>query len=149
MLNAELSQIGDHYSIGIELSQALKNPGSNYDVILKEGDQLLIPEYSGTVRMSGAVMFPNTVVYREGARVSHYIDQAGGAADRAKKRKVFVVYMNGTIARGKRAKVMPGCEIIVPMKQQRRGLGLAEILSVANSTTSMAAMVTSIMNMTK
>lgn len=143
--------LGDYYPVGIELKKALENPGSDYDVILKEGDKLMVPEYNGTVRISGAVMYPNTVVYKPKAKTAYYISQAGGYAQRARKNKAFVIYMNGTVAvaRGGKLDIKPGCEIIVPMKQPRKGMGLAEIMSLASSTTSMAAMVTSIINMTK
>ena len=144
--------IGEIYYVGIELSKALANPGSEYDVVLREGDILRVPTYIGTVKISGTVMYPNTVVYKKGGQLSHYIDQAGGFGDRAKKRKAFIVYMNGTVSKAKsfgRARIEPGCEIIVPIKSPRKGVGLTEIMSLASSTTSMAAMVTSIMNMTK
>lgn len=143
--------LGEVYTVGIELKEALRQPGSDFDVILREGDRLSIPEYNGTVRISGAVMYPNTVVYKEKAKLRYYISQAGGYAQRAKKSRAFIIYMNGTvsIAKGNRTKLMPGCEIIVPTKQARKGMGLTEIMSLASSTTSMAAMVTSILNMTK
>lgn len=140
-------QLGDTYFVGIELNEALAKPGSDYDIILKEGDKLEVPEYNGTVRISGAVMYPNTVVYKNKVKLKHYISQSGGYAQRAKKSRAFIIYMNGTvaIAKGGGAKIEPGCEIIVPMKQLRKGMGLAEIMSLASSTTSMAAMVTSMM----
>lgn len=144
--------IGDTYFVGIELSKALKNPGSEYDVVLRQGDVLRVPEYTGTVKISGAVMYPNTVLYEKGAKLKHYIGQGGGFGDRAKKRKVFIVYMNGTVAKSKtfaKAKAAPGCEVIVPVKPPRKGIGLTEIMSIASSTTSMAALVTSILNSTK
>lgn len=144
--------IGDTYYVGIELAKAIKNPGSEYDIVLREGDVLRVPEYTGTVKISGAVMYPNTVVYKKGAKLKHYIGQGGGFADRAKKKKVFIVYMNGTVAKSRtfvKAKAAPGCEVIVPLKPSRRGVGLAEIMSIASSTTSMAALVTSIINSTK
>lgn len=144
--------IGDTYYVGIELSKALQNPGSEYDVVLREGDVLRVPEYNGTVKISGAVMYPNTVVFKKGANLKYYIEQGGGFADRAKKKKVFIVYMNGTVSKSKtfaKAKAAPGCEVIVPVKPPRKGVGLAEIMSIASSTTSMAALVTSIINSTK
>lgn len=144
--------IGNTYYVGIELRKALDNPGSDYDVVLREGDRLYVPEYAGTVKISGAVMYPNTVVYQKNEKLKHYIEQGGGFADRAKKRKVFIVYMNGTVSKSKtfsKANAAPGCEVIVPTKAPRKGSSLAEIMSLASSTTSMAAMVTSILNMTK
>lgn len=144
--------IGNTYFVGIELEKALDNPGSDeWDVILREGDVLQIPEYNGTVKISGAVMYPNTVVFKNKAKLKQYISQAGGYAQRAKKSRAFVIYMNGmvTVAKGNRTKLTPGCEIVVPFKPERKGLGLTEIMSLASSTTSMAAMVTSIINSTK
>lgn len=144
--------IGNTYYVGIELKKAIENPGSDYDVVLREGDQLVIPQYTGTVKISGAVMYPNTVVYKKNAKLNYYIEQGGGFASRAKKRRVFIVYMNGTVQKSKtfsKAKAAPGCEIIVPVKPPRKGVGLAEIMSIASSTTSMAALVTSIINSTK
>lgn len=146
-LNAELIEIAEYYSVGIELNLALENPGSNYDVILKEGDRLIIPEYNGTVRMSGGVMFSNTVVYKENAKLNYYINQAGGYTERAKKKNVFVVHMNGTIVRGKKAKILPGSEIIVPLKSPRKGGGFAEIMGITSTTASLAAIIASIVNM--
>lgn len=150
-INPALMELGDYYPVGIELKNALENVGSDFDIILKEGDRLIVPEYNGTVRISGAVMYPNTVVYKPKAKTSYYISQAGGYAQRARKSKAFVIYMNGTvaIARGGKLDIKPGCEIIVPSKQLRKGWGLAEVMSVATSATSMAAMVTSIINTTK
>lgn len=144
--------IGNTYYVGIDLGKALKNPGSEYDIVLREGDVLRVPEYTGTVKISGAVMYPNTVVYEKGANLKYYIGQGGGFADRAKKRKVFVVYMNGMVSKSRllsKAKVKPGCEVIVPLKPMRKGMGLSEIMGLATSTTSMAALVTSIINSTK
>ena len=144
--------IGNDYYVGIDLRKALKNPGSEYDVVLRPGDRLIVPEYAGTVKISGGVMYPNVVVYEKGAGLKHYIAQGGGTLPRAKKNRAFIVYMNGTVAKSKafaKAKPAPGCEIIVPVKSARRGTSLAEIMSLASSTTSIAALVTSIINNTK
>ena len=144
--------LGNDYYVGIDLRKALKNPGSEYDVVLRPGDRLIVPEYAGTVKISGGVMYPNVVVYEKGAGLKHYIAQGGGTLPRAKKNRAFIVYMNGTVAKSKafaKAKPAPGCEIIVPVKPARRGTSLAEIMSLATSTTSIAALVTSILNNTK
>lgn len=144
--------MNDYYSVGIDLKKVLEFPTSDYDIVLREGDRLHIPQYTGTVKISGAVMYPNTVVYNKKEKLKYYIGQGGGFAPRAKKHKVFVVYMNGTVAISKtlaKVKAAPGCEIIVPLKPVRKGAGLAEIMSIASSTTSMAALVTSIINSSK
>ena len=140
----------DYYAVGIELDKALSNPGSDYDVVLREGYRLVVPEYVSTVKINGDVMYPNTTVYLKDKRVKYYIAQAGGYGARAKRNKAYIVYMNGRVARVKgRAKVEPGCEIIVPSKRDRKRMGIAEILGLTTSAASIGTMAASIANMTK
>ncbi len=145
--------VSDSYRVGIELDKALAYPDSDYDLILKEGDVLTVPEYVGTVSIRGAVLFPNTVSYREGMSVRDYINQAGGYANRARRGAKIVVYMNGTVSRmglSRRAKIEPGCEIVVPFKKANNNrMTFPEILSLGLSTTSTAAMVTNLINSMK
>lgn len=70
--------MSDTYSVGINLGEALKNPGSDADMVLREGDVLFVPEYVSTVKINGAVMYPNTVLYKKGESLKYYINQAGG-----------------------------------------------------------------------
>ena len=146
-----------NYSVGIDLEKALANPGSAHDVVLRDGDELYIPQLQSTVKINGAVTYPNSVTYTEGMSVGNCLSQAGGYNDIARKYPI-VIYMNGKVATTKKCfiffkrypKVEPGCEIVVPTKTQRdRKTSLAEVLSIASSTTSMAAMVTSIINTLK
>ena len=146
-----------NYSVGIDLEKALANPGSAHDVVLRDGDELYIPQLQSTVKINGAVTYPNSVTYTEGMSVGNCLSQAGGYNDIARKYPI-VIYMNGKVATTKKSfiffkrypKVEPGCEIVVPTKTQRdRKTSLAEVLSIASSTTSMAAMVTSIINTMK
>ncbi|MEY8609853.1 SLBB domain-containing protein [Parabacteroides segnis] len=145
------------YSVGIDLEKALANPGSAHDVVLRDGDALYIPQLQSTVKINGAVTYPNSVTYTKGMSVGDCLSQAGGYNDIARKYPI-VIYMNGKVATTKKCfiffkrypKVEPGCEIVVPTKTQRdRKTSLAEVLSIASSTTSMAAMVTSIINTLK
>ncbi len=151
-IDVDALDIGDMYYVGIELAKALEKPGSEYDVILREGDVLRVPEYVGTVKISGSVLYPNTVLLQKGRKLKYYIEQAGGYANRAKRRGAFVIYMNGKVSKGKsfdRSQSIAGCEIVVPTRPIRNANNLSTILSVATSATSMAAMVTSIINNTK
>ena len=141
--------IPDYYPVGIRLDEALRNPGGNADIILRDGDRLVIPEYNGTVKINGAVLHSNTVGYVAGKKVSYYIDQAGGFANDAKKRQTYILYMNGSVARvGHDAKVEPGCEIFVPTKAQSK-MSLAETLSIGSSAASIAAVIATIANLLK
>ena len=142
-------QVPDTYPVGIELDKAIAHPGSDADIVLREGDRLIVPQYNGTVKINGAVMYPNSVGYVEGKSVAYYIDQAGGFASDAKKSQTYILYMNGTLAKvGHNAKVRPGCEIIVPTKVQSK-MSLAETLSVGSSAASIAAVIATIANLVK
>ncbi len=142
-------QIPETYPVGIELDKALAAPGSDADLILREGDRIIIPQYNGTVKINGAVMYPNTVSYRDGKNVAYYIDQAGGFSSDAKKSRTYILYMNGTLAKvGHNAKVRPGCEIIVPSKSRAR-MSLAELMTIGSSTSSMAAVLATLANILK
>lgn len=142
--------MGSTYPVGIELDKAMKNPGGDADLVLREGDRIIIPEYNGTVKISGDVLFPNTVSYEKGKSISYYIDQAGGWGNRAKKSQTFVIYMNGTVAKvGRGTKVRPGCEIVVPSKPKSDGKSLAQWLAIGTSTASLATMIATIVNLIK
>lgn len=143
-------QMGNTYSVGIELEKALAMPGSDYDIVLKEGDQIMVPEIVNTVKISGDVMFPNTVVFQKGKKLKHYIDQAGGYGSRARKNKVFIVYMNGTVARAKgNTPIEPGCQIIVPSKPDKEGFNWAQFIGLATSFASLGTMAATISNLLK
>ena len=149
-LDVKKLDISDTYSVGIQLDKALEEPGSNYDIVLREGDRIIIPEYTNTVKISGDVMYPNTVTYRKGKGVKFYVDKAGGWGNRAKKSRTYIVYMNGTVAQvGKGAKPEPGCEIVVPTKPEGRKMSTGEIVSIASGSASIAAMIATIANIIK
>lgn len=149
--NANLSRFNvlDEYPVGIDLELAIKNPGSDADMVLREGDRLIVPQYNGTVKVNGAVMYANTVAFEKGKRASYYIDQAGGYASDAVKSRAYIIYMNGKVAKlSHGAKVQPGCEIVIPAKLKRK-MTIAETMSLGSSLSSIAAMIATISNMTK
>lgn len=142
--------LSNMYNVGINLEKALANPGSDYDLVLMPGDSLYVPEKQSTVKISGDVMFPNAVIYEPGKKLSHYVNQAGGYGQRAKKGKAFIVYMNGTVARAKRnTPIEPGCHIIVPSKPQNGGTDWSKILTLTTGFMSVATMVATIPNLFK
>ena len=144
-------RVEDTFSVGIDLEKAVAKPGSEYDLVLREGDVLSVPKLNNTVKVNGAVMMPNTVGYLSGENANYYLDQAGGYALNAKKSKKFVIYMNGQVARIKgrsKDKIEPGCEIIVPSKKNKR-VNVGEILGYASSFGSLATMFATISNLIK
>ena len=142
-------EVPNEYPVGIDLVEAIKNPGSDADIVLREGDRLIVPQYNGTVKINGAVMYSNTVAYEKGKSVAYYVDQAGGFASDAVKRRAYIIYMNGKVAKvGHGAKVQPGCEIVVPAKLKRK-MSVAETMSLGSSMSSIAAMIATIANLSK
>ena len=137
------------YSVGIELDKALANPGSDYDVTLKEGDRLIVPEYNGTVKINGNVMYPNTVAYSDGKKYKWYVNQAGGFGSRSKKSRTFVVYQNGTVSKAKKAKIEPGCEIIVPSKTTSASDVIGQVGAVGTSMATLLTLLISVINLVK
>lgn len=151
-ISVEKLNISDTYTVGINLEKAISNPGSDFDLVLREGDVLFIPEYINTVKISGAVMYPNTVLYKRGESLRYYINQAGGYGNLAKKKKAYVVYMNGTVSRLKsrdKKAIEPGCEIIVPSKEEKKRMSTVEILGMGSTTASIAAMIANMVNLFK
>lgn len=139
------------YSVGVDFSEALNNPGGEDDLIVRDGDAILIPEMVSTVKISGCVLYPNTVSYNSKMSVEDYIRQAGGYGFQAKKNRAFIVYLNGRVAKAKRyssSVVEPGCEIVVPEKRKRE-TQLSDILSVATTSASLATMMATIGNLIK
>lgn len=143
------STIATHYYVGIDLEKALENPGSTNDLFLQQGDELFVPEYQSTVKITGDVLFPNTVVYEKGKKLKYYIEQAGGYGDAARKKNTYIVYMNGTVAKAKgNVTIEPGCQIIVPTKPDRP-FDWNKIIGLGTSLGALASIVASITVLSK
>ena len=142
-------EVGDTYPVGIDLEKAIATPGGDDDIVLREGDRIVVPQYTGTVKISGEVMHPNSVVYERGKSASFYIDQAGGFGPNAKKRQAYIIYMSGKVAKVSHgAKPQPGCEIVVPSKPISK-TSLQETLSIATSVGSFAAIIATLASILK
>ena len=154
-LNAATIRLDKIYPVSIELDKAVKRPGSEYDPVLRAGDRIFVPGQQNTVRVSGAVLYPNTVIYVPGKSYRYYIDAAGGYSNNARRNKAFIIYMNGMSrpARGGsfdyNSKIEPGCEIVVPERGARAGLSTAEMMAMASSATSLTTMVATLVNLLK
>ena len=138
------------YTIGIQLDKALENPGSDLDIVLREGDRIDVPEYNGTIKIAGDVQFPNTVTYTKGKNYKWYIKNAGGFSETAKKSKTFIIYPNGMMAEATAsAKIEPGSEIVVPSRKPKHFWNATQWIGALGSLTSLASMVTAIAYLTK
>ncbi|CAK7003644.1 MAG: hypothetical protein PETM_00100 [Petrimonas sp.] len=130
--------------VGINLEKAMKKPGGDDDIVLRAGDVISIPQYEGTVKISGGVLYPNTVTYNKRMSLDSYIRQAGGYSRLAMKSRPFVVYMNGKVATGRWARIEPGCEIVVPERPEREPLSLQGILGISTSVASIALLISNL-----
>lgn len=118
-VDVEKITIKDRYAVGIDLVEAMKKPGSTKDIVLRTGDQIIVPQYNNTVRISGEVLYPNTVPYVEDKSASYYINQAGGTSSKGQRSKAFIIYANGQVSRLYHGRVRPGCEIVIPTKPEK------------------------------
>ena len=144
--------LGNTYYVAIDLDAALKNPNGADNIVLRNGDVLTIPQYSSTVKISGDVMYPSSINFKEGETLSYYIDRAGGYGESAKKRKTYIIYQNGSVQMAKRhykKAIQPGCEIVVPSKNNPNKMTIQESLSIGTTSASIATMMVSIANMLK
>ena len=142
-------EVPETYTVGIELDKALANPGGDADIVLREGDRIVVPQYNGTVKINGAVMYPNTVGYQKGKKAKYYINQAGGYSNKAKKSQAYIIYMNGTIAKvNDGARPKPGCEIVTPEKEINK-MTIAEKMTIGTSVASIATMIATLANILK
>jgi len=140
------------FDVGINLKEAVDKPGGAADIVLRDGDRIIVPMFTNTVKINGEVMFSNTTPFVKGKSLKYYIEKAGGYSQRAKKSKAYVVYMNGSVAKAKKRSsklVQPGCEIVVPARAERQGLSATEILSLGSTSASLATVVLALMSLLK
>lgn len=149
-INTEKLDMATIYYVGIQLDKAIANPGSDFDLVLRANDRLVVPEYNNTVKISGDVLYPNTVAYKKGENAKYYVNKAGGFGSRAKKSHTYIVHMNGTVNQmGKGDKPTPGCEIIVPTKPKTDAAKVTQWMGIGTSAASLATMFATIGNMLK
>lgn len=140
-------KISETYSIGINLDKALASPGCADDLILHDGDELIVPSLTNTVRIQGEVMYPNAVNFIPGKAVDYYIRQAGGYSNEAKRTKVYVVHMNGKVSVGRGAKIYAGDEVIVPIRPERQKTTVGEWIGIGTAAASVTTMIATIVSL--
>lgn len=146
----QVSGIGKKESIGISLEQSLANPGSKFDLILKDGDIISVPREIQTVRVRGNVLYPNTVRYELGMSAKRAISSSGGFTDDARPSKTYVIYANGSASRTKRflffkkyPKLAPGAEVIVPQRvRERQPLNAQQLIGITSSLATLVLVIT-------
>ena len=136
------------YRVGINLKKIMENKNSYQDLVLKDGDVLIIPSEKQTVEVKGLVLAPSLVRYEKGKSTRSYINSAGGFSDNAQKKSVYVVYANGDVKGTSRflffrsyPKVAPGALVIVPEKPEKKSLSTTETVSVMTALTTLAILI--------
>lgn len=143
-INMASLDLNETYYVGIDLNEAIEHPGGSADLVLRDGDELIIPQLENTVKINGEVLYPNTITYNEGKSLSYYINQAGGYTKEAQKRQAYIIYNNGHVSRAKSGQVQPGCEIVVPTKKHKENTKtVATTLSVTTTIATIAAVLVS------
>ena len=144
--------VGTTFPVAIDLEEAMAKPGGIEDIQLREGDRLVVPQYSSTVKISGDVMHPISMNYKKGESLKYYIKHAGGYGDNARKNRVYAVYMNGSVellSHSSGKAVQPGCTIVVPSKNKKNKMTTAEYAAMGTSAASIATMMVTIANILK
>ena len=136
------------YRVGINLKKIMENKNSYQDLVLKDGDVLIIPSEKQTVEVKGLVLAPSLVRYEKGKSTRSYINSAGGFSDNAQKKSVYVVYANGDVKGTSHflffrsyPKVAPGALVIVPEKPEKKSLSTTETVSVMTALTTLAILI--------
>jgi len=119
---------GNAGRMNVDLARALRSPKSGADLILQHGDSILVPEYEPSVKVSGAVNAPGSVLWQDGRAADYYVSGAGGYTYRADKGRVSVRYANGEVRTRHRSLLFssdptpgPGSEVFVPVKDTTQG----------------------------
>lgn len=152
--NALADEIETNDYVGISMRKILDNPGSRYDLLVENNDEIIIPKQQQLVRVSGEVFSPNRVMYTPGTSFNGYVLAAGGYSPKALRRGAFVRYPNGTVKGTKKIlffnshpSVKPGSEIYVPLKPERKGLGAQELLGITTGVASLGAIILGIISL--
>jgi polysaccharide export outer membrane protein len=118
----------DSILVGIDLEEALANPGGREDVILRDGDIVVVPSYDPMVLVQGAVTFESRVVYQQGMGLEDYLEASGGAMNDADLDRISILYPSGQRATAKKTlgfrrypSVEPGSTIFVPRAVEQQG----------------------------
>lgn len=151
----EYSELGFEV-VGVNLAKAIEKPGSRDDIILHNGDELVVPRKLLTVNVEGEVLNPITVPFVERRSLRYYVNQGGGFAMRAKKNKAYVIYPNGSSSATRNfvlfnnyPVVKPGSQIIIPQRPERERLSAAAWISIGSGISSLALTIITIVNATK
>ena len=135
-LNALFNDIEeDYYQIAIDINYIMQHPGSELDLVLRAKDEIVIPKMDNRVKISGGVLRPTNIVYREGLTVGECISAAGGISEYAKRGRAYVIYANGKSNRTKifgifrvNPVIRPGAEVVIPETDAKKDKTITTVI---------------------
>ncbi len=154
-LNIESKVLRNDF-VGINLTKILAKPGKRQDLFLEKGDILNIPKQLQTVKVSGQVLSPNTVVYIPSKGFKQYVSSSGGFAQGALKSRSYIIYANGSVKSTKKflffnnyPEVETGAEIFVPKREEKNKLSAGEVVGITTGVASLGAIILGVLNLMK
>ena len=141
----------DYYQIAIDIQQIIKNPGSAYDLVLRDKDEIVVPKMDNRVKISGGVLRPTNIVYREGLTIGECISAAGGISEYAQRGRAYVVYANGKSNRTKHfglfrinPTILPGSEVVLPETNEKKEKSVTTFLQFTTIIAQLASAIATI-----
>jgi protein involved in polysaccharide export with SLBB domain len=149
LLFKELNE--DTYQIAIDINKIMEKPGSELDLVLRDKDEIMIPKTDNRVKISGGVLRPTNIVYREGLTINECISAAGGISEYAKRGRAYVVYANGKSKRTKHfgffrlnPNIKPGSEIVLPETNEKKDKPFATFIQLTTVLAQIAGTIATI-----
>lgn len=145
-------QRATNYTVAIDLEKAMKYPGSEYDIILREYDFLDVMEHNNVITVSGEVMQPTGMSYEKGKNLYYYINNAGGFTDNAKRSRIYGISQSGAVTKlhaNSVHDIQPGMNIVVPQKSSKKKMSTTEKIGIFSGIASLAAVIVAVLNVVK
>jgi protein involved in polysaccharide export with SLBB domain len=141
----------DTYQIAIDINKIMQKPGSELDLVLRDKDEIIIPKTDNRVKISGGVLRPTNIVYREGLTIGECISAAGGISEYARRGRAYVIYANGKSKRTSsfglfrfNPTIKPGSEIVLPETNEKKDKPLTSIIQFTTVLAQIASAIATI-----
>ncbi len=141
----------DTYQIAIDINKIMQKPGSELDLVLRDKDEIIIPKTDNRVKISGGVLRPTNIVYREGLTIGECISAAGGISEYARRGRAYVIYANGKSKRTTsfglfrfNPTIKPGSEVVLPETNEKKDKPLTSIIQFTTVLAQIASAIATI-----
>lgn len=111
---------GNAGRLAVDVESVAKKHKHRHDLALEDGDVIDIPKEPKTVKVTGEVGSPASVLYESGRSIGYYVDQAGGYTEKSDRGRVRFVLPNGKVRSAKKfwfdPEPGPGAVVVVPAR---------------------------------